>query len=112
MARPAAYFSQLGMDSVRHILFRVSRLVTPDVGMSLDGFTLVTAIGVQAIRLVGFLKLGLHLKELGARKWESWVLWGLLLFSAVLMFLTNAVSTGILRPIPSIEALSFCYRRQ
>ena len=70
------------------------------------------AIGLQAVRIVGFLKLGLHLHELGARKWETWILWGLLLFSTVLMFLTNAVSTGTLQPIPNIETLSFCDRRQ
>ena len=70
------------------------------------------AVGVQAVRIVGFLRLGLHLSELGARKWESWVLWGLLLFSTVLMFLTNAVSTGTLQQIPNMEALSFCNRRQ
>lgn len=70
------------------------------------------AIGVQAIRIVGFLKLGLHLNELGARRWESWVLWSLLLFSTVLMFLTNAVSTGTLQKMQNMETLSFCNRRQ
>ena len=70
------------------------------------------SIGLQAVRIVGFLKLGLHLHELGARKWETWILWGMLLFSTVLMFLTNAVSTGTLQPIPNIETLALCDRRQ
>lgn len=70
------------------------------------------AIGVQAVRIIGLLKLGLHLNELGTRRWESWTLWGLLLFSTVLMFLTNAVSTGTLQKVPNLDALSFCNRKQ
>src|SRR5258706_10748542 len=111
MARPAAYSSQLGMDSMRTFpIYSCSSLTQSwyvTAWIHLGG-----AIGVQAIRIVGFLKLGLHLNELGARRWESWVLWGLLLFSTVLMFLTNAVSTGTLQQIPNIETLFFCNRWQ
>ena len=103
------------MDSVRPypiLVFCASDLLFPNWHVT-GRIHLGNAIGVQAVRLVGFLKLGLHLKELGARKWESWLLWGLLLFSAVLMFLTNAVSTGTLQPIPITDGIfSFCYRRQ
>jgi hypothetical protein len=67
-------------ENLSHILLPVSDL-TPLCWCVTGRIHLDNAIGVQAVRIVGFLKLGLHLKELGTRKWESWVLWGLLLFS-------------------------------
>ena len=103
----------LGED-ISLILLLVSDLIVPYPGSwHVTAWAhLGNAIGIQAVRIVGFLKLGLHLNELGTRKWETWILWSLLLFSTVLMFLTNAVSTGTLQPIPNTETLSFCNRRQ
>lgn len=69
------------------------------------------ALGSQTIRLIGLLKMTVHLRERGAANWEKYALWGALLLLTTVMFLTTAVTTAVLRPIPYIESFSLCYMR-
>jgi hypothetical protein len=68
--------------------------------------------GSGTVRLIGLLKLSIHLRERGASQREKYILWGALTISAITMFLITAVNTGVLQPIPLWSSLSFCYIRQ
>ena len=52
-------------------------------------------------------------KQSVASKFERYIIWLALFLLAVVMFLSTAVSTGVLRPIKGVnEKLSWCYTRQ
>ncbi|PVF93540.1 hypothetical protein CPB86DRAFT_96353 [Serendipita vermifera] len=69
------------------------------------------ALGAETIRLIGLFKLTIHLRELGGPFWERIALWAALMALTIVMFLTTAVSTGVLRAIPQVVSMSFCYFR-
>jgi hypothetical protein len=75
-------------------------------------FFVDTLIGAETIRLIGLFKLTIHLRELGGPFWERIFLWAALMALSIVMFLTTAVSTGVLRTIPQVVSMSFCYFRQ
>jgi hypothetical protein len=86
--------------------------MTLNIADSLSFIPISHRLGTETVRLIGLLKLTLHLRELRQSIWERLVLWGALALLAVVMFLSTAVSTGVLRQIPQNQSLSLCYMRQ
>lgn len=63
----------------------------------------------QMIRIVGFVRLSLDLRELGARQWEMYLTWFYVLGLAALMMVTTVFEPAVLRTYQQLQGLAFCY---
>ena len=87
-------------------------------------------MSAQSMRIAGLARLSLDLKVLHIRRWELYLMWAVLSaslsepgifpfkcmlnchYSLVLMFVSNAVNSGILVSVPELRNIGLCYRRQ